>query len=141
MILDRYNEFASEQDLGSQAVGSVASTNVVDLNAEGDAKTEEPFLHILCKEDVASAGAATVQFALQTDSVEAFSSPTTLWQSSAIAKATLVDGYWVARLRLPQGCERYLRVYYTVGTADLTAGKFDAFLSWDDQDVTFPNAT
>lgn len=127
MIIDRYNEFSDAQAVTS--TGDTASTNVVDTFGGGDALGEEIYLHIKVNEAVTSAGAATVQFVLQTDSDEAFGSATDIYTSAAIGKATLVAGHNAVRVRIPSGCERYLRVKYTVGVAALTAGKFDAFLS------------
>lgn len=128
MIIDRYNEFSDAQVVTTSA----ASSNVVDLKAPGAFESKPVFLHIQVADGVTASGAATVTFALQTDSDEAFGSAETLWTSSAIGKATLVDGHEVVRLALNGlALERYLRVYYTVGTGPLTAGAFDAFLSPD----------
>lgn len=126
MLIDTLNEFSD-----SQAVtASAASTNVIDLGAaRNQAIGEELYLHIKCVEDATAAGAATVTFALQVDDNASFSSASTIYTTAAIGKATLVDGYEVVRVRVPKGTERYMRVYYTVATGPLTAGKFDAFLS------------
>lgn len=137
MILDRFNRFSDEQDLGSLAVGSVASTDVVDLGAAGDAIGKEMYLLVRVKEAFTSAGSATVNFILQTDALAAFGSPKVLWQSGALAKATLVDDYRVALIRIPQGCEAVLRMYYTAAVADLTAGKVDAHLVAGPQENDF----
>ncbi len=129
MILDSLNEFSDAQVMSTAGTGATASTNLIDLNAEGDAYGNELYLIIGITTAVTSGGAATVQFKLETDDNAAFSSAKELWASSAIAKATLVAGYQVCAIRIPAGCERYLRVTYTVGTAALTAGVFDAFLT------------
>ena len=52
---------------------------------------------------------------------------------AAIAKATLVAGYNVLRIRIPKGVQRFIRLTYTVGVAVLTAGQFDANLVMDVQ--------
>jgi hypothetical protein len=130
MIIDSYNEFSDAQ--AETTVAAHASTNVIDLGAAGDAEVRRLRLHILTQTAVTSDGAATVQFKLETDDNASFSSATTLWDSGAIGKATLVQGYrptGQAGLPLPSGCERYLRVTYTIATAALTAGKFDAYLA------------
>lgn len=131
MIIDRLNEFSDAQ--AETTVAAHASTNVVDLGSTSKAIEAKPFyLVIKVNTAVTSSGSATVTFALETDSDEAFGSATTLWASSAIAKATLVQGYQVVRLALNGlALEQYLRVKYTIGTAVLTTGKFDAFLTFD----------
>lgn len=128
MIIDRFNEFSNAQAV----TVSAASTNVIDLGTAKKIEGKPLFLHIKVDTSATASGSATVTFALQTDSDEAFGSATTLWQSAAIGKATLVAGYQVIRLDLlGLSLEQYLRVYYTVATGPLTAGKFDAFLSPD----------
>jgi hypothetical protein len=74
-----------------------------------------------------SAGeAATLTIALQSDDDVAFGSATTLYSTSAIAEATLAAGYQIF-LPIPLNVsERYLRVYYTVGTEDFTGGTISA---------------
>ena len=128
MIIDRFNEFSDAQAVTATA----ASTNTVDLNAAGKIEGKPYYLHIKVNTTATADGAATVTFALQTDDNTGFSSATALWTSAAVAKATLVAGYEVIRLPINGlALERYLRVYYTVGTGPLTAGKFDAFLAPD----------
>jgi hypothetical protein len=80
---------------------------------------------------VAAAGAATVNFKLETDDAEDFSASVLLAFSGAIAKASLVAGFDAWRLALPIGAKRYGRLYYEVGTGPLTAGKFTAALVKD----------
>lgn len=127
MIIDRFNEFSD-----AQAVTASAASNVVDLLAAGAIEGKPMYLHIKVNDGAAASGSATVAFALQTDSAEAFGSAVTLWSRAATAKATLVDGYEVVRLPINgMALKRYLRVYYTVASGPLTAGKFDAFLSAD----------
>lgn len=115
---------------------ATASTNVLDMAAARDVSKGQPlYLNIVVNTTVAaSGGAANVTFALITDDNVSFSSGTTLWTSAAIAKATLVAGYRVIRMSLPENCERYLKVQYTPDTNDLTSGKFDAWLSIDVDD-------
>lgn len=127
MILDAKLKFSD-----SQAVTVTAdSTNVLDLQAAGDALGEENlYLAIQTKAaDVAAVGAATVTFDLVTSVDEAFSSPITLYSSGAIGKAALTKNKSIIKLPLPIGVKRYLKVVYTVATGPLTAGAFDAFLT------------
>lgn len=131
MILDKGNLVSSAQAVTSSA----GSTDVIDLSqarAIGDGEELEFFVNV----DTAAtaAGAATVTFQVQTDDNSAFSSPTTLIQTDAIPKATLVAGYQI-KIPLPDGAtpERYLRLYYSVATGPLTAGAFTAGLVLDAQ--------
>lgn len=93
---------------------------------------------------VTSAGAATVQFQLlgnATDSTFA-SGNVILADSGAIAKATLVAGYRVLAVKIPRsawasyekqnaGPLRYYAFQVIIGTAVLTAGSFNAWLTTD----------
>lgn len=132
-LLDSLNEFSD-----AQAVTASAISNVIDLlpaaiggNVLTDIGANDGlYLTILVQTTATSAGAATVTFSLESDSTaDLATSATVHWTSAAIPKATLVAGYKVITIQLPYGAyERYLGVRYTVATADLTAGKFDAFL-------------
>lgn len=140
MILDKQEEFSDSQAVTVTAI----STNVIDLTQGTTGLTtidigtgESVQLVIQVDTAATAAGAATVQFSLESDSTtDLATSPTVHWQSSAIAIATLVAGYEVARLKLPSlpgPYERYLGVRYTVATGPLTAGAFSAFLVKDSQ--------
>lgn len=112
---------------------ATASTNVYDTLGPAPAdlgKGEELWLVASVNTTVeASGGAANVTFAVQTDDNESFSSATTLFTTAAIAKATLVAGYRIFAIRLPVNCERYIRALITPDTNNLTAGKFDIYLT------------
>lgn len=130
MIQDKELMFSDAQAKATGVFDSTAafdSTNVVDLGAAGDARGQELYLVIGVDTAVQSAGSATVDFSLQTSADN--SSYSTLFSTGDIAKAALVAGANVAKVKLPLGVKRYLKVVYTVGTAALTAGKFDAFLT------------
>lgn len=114
----------------AQAVtGSSASTSVVDTLLAGDALADELYFVADVNTTATSGGASTVTIALQTSDDEAFGSYTTLLQTGAIAKASLVAGYNCIKTRVPSGALRYLRVYYTVATTNLDTGKFNALLT------------
>jgi hypothetical protein len=115
----------------AQAVtASAASTNYIDLGAAGDAYVSS-WLVVQVREAATASGSATVDIDIQCDDNTSFSSATSLYKVSAVPKATLVANYEAIKVRIPQGCERYLRVYYTVATGPLTAGTFDAFVVSD----------
>jgi hypothetical protein len=54
------------------------------------------------------------------------------YSTAAIPVASLVAGYLVCAVKLPSGSyERYLGLWETVATANVTAGKINAFLTSD----------
>lgn len=87
-------------------------------------------LFIQITDAVTSGGASTTQFVLQKDDNVLFSSPTDVWDSGALAKATLVDDYVVVDRLLSDfawqetavGAKTWLRVKQVNAVAALTAG-------------------
>ena len=125
MYIDRQNLFGQDQAV----TASAASTDYIDLGAARDIGNGERLeILVLCTQDATAAGAATVTVALQSDDNSSFSTPINLVLSDAISKASLVAGVEVLRVAVPYGTERYLRLFYTVGTGPLTAGKFTSGL-------------
>lgn len=115
------------------------SDNIIDLGANGAdyGALKEAHIFVRVNETVTSGGAATVAAKLQ-DSADASS-----WADvnnvaiTATGKATLVSGYYMIRAKLPRDLRRYLKIVYTIGTAALTAGSFDAWIDpFGDPDVT-----
>lgn len=144
MILDDRLEFCDAQALNTGAAGSYLIGDVVDTGGDGLNDVEDLYLVINVDTAVTSAGAATVQFHLCSDAQAAIATDTTAtyhWSSPAIPKATLVAGYYVAKVELPKGTyERYIGILQTTGTAALTAGKVNAFLTNDPVTwKSFPN--
>lgn len=137
MILDERNEFADATALSTAATGRALVGDVIDLGAAaGDIGNGGPvYLVIQVDTAVTSAGSATVQFELASDAQAAIAvdgSASVHYTSAAIPKATLVAGYMAAAVVLPMGTyERYLGIIQNVGTAALTAGKINAFLTDD----------
>lgn len=137
MTLDKENLFSEDQAVygANYANAAVASTNVIDLGND-DAKVQAlnekgGQLFIQVTDTFAGDDGTSVKFTLQSDDDEAFGSATTLVESAAIAKATLVEGYQV-KLALPEINEQYVRLLYTtVGT--FTAGKVMAGIVLDRQ--------
>lgn len=114
------------------AIGDTASTNVYDAggaNGQGDAgQTQENlWANALINTTVTSAGAATVQAVLQDSADNATFADVVAGPVVALANA--VAGAVLLQLQPPPGMRRYWRIAYRVGTAVLTAGKFDAYLS------------
>jgi hypothetical protein len=104
------------------------STNIIDLGSIGEvAKGRNLKLVIAVNTAVTSDGSATVTFSLQSCATVG-GSYTTHYSTPAIAKTALTQGALVLAMPLPEGLKRFVKVVYTIGTAALTAGKFDAFL-------------
>lgn len=133
MILDERNEFADATALGTSGTGLQLVGDVIDTGGDGINDVDNLYLVVQVDTAVTSAGAATVDFKLASDAQAAIAtdgSATVHFSSGAIAKATLVAGYYVAKVELPKGTyERYVGILADVGTAALTAGKINAFLT------------
>lgn len=125
MILDKELVFSDAQD--ETTVADHTSDNIVDLTTAGDA-IDSLWLEVGVHTAATSDGNATLTVALQTSVDDAFTSPITLLTTAAIGKADLTKGAKLIQTRIPMGCKRYLRVLYTIGTAVLTGGKFNAYL-------------
>jgi hypothetical protein len=151
MIMDKELLFAD--GTWAPTTGANVSPNVLDVGPLGtpvgigssanlgrDLGQGEPMWWIVqVITTVTSAGAATVAFVLRSAANAALTTtPIDLVSTPAIAKATLVAGY-AFKVRLPSapvgvtGWQRYVGVVATVGTADLTAGKFESMLVKDEQ--------
>jgi hypothetical protein len=136
MIFDERTEFAdatalSTSGTGRQLVGDVIDTSITRDLGDG----EDLYLVIQVDTAVTSAGAATVDFELSSDasaSIATDGSATVHSSTGAIGKATLVAGYKHV-MALPRGAlyEQFVGIVANVGTAALTAGKVNAFLTKD----------
>lgn len=145
MIIDKNLQFA-DGTWAPTATGDNISPNVVDMGPLGGSPSantgrdlgegEEMLLVITVKTAVTSAGAATVDFQLVTDSSAGMGSKSELIGTGAIAKATLVAGYQI-KLKPPiGGYKQYLAVNASIGTAVLTAGAFEVELVKDKSNNT-----
>lgn len=122
MFIDKELELSSAQAV----TASAASTNIIDLGAAGEEGFSGKHIVITVTEAATAAGAATVVFSLEKDDNSSFSSAVAVHASAAIGKAALVVGYELI-IPIPFGLdEQYMRMYYTVATGPLTAGKFTA---------------
>lgn len=134
MIIDSRNEFCDATALNTGAAGTYLIGNQIDLGAANNVNdVDDLYLVVGVDTAVTSTGSATVQFHLASDDSAAIAtdgSATYHWSSAAIPKATLTAGYYVTRVELPKGdYERYLGILQTTGTAPLSAGKVNAFLT------------
>ena len=133
MILDERTEFC---DATSAAIniGNAIIGDVVDLGATPtlrDLGNGEP-LYLVIQVDTAFAGASgVVTFDLVSDSAAALTtSKTTHVSTGGIAVATLVAGYTkIIALPTEVAYERYLGLWETVATTNISAGKINAFLT------------
>lgn len=108
------------------------STDIIDLSSVRDVGAGEPLeLFVNVNSALLSAGASTLTVALQTDTAVGFGTAVTLLTTPAIPKATLVQGYQPIKQKLPEGIQRYIRLVYTVATADFTGGTITAGLNLD----------
>lgn len=137
MILDERNEFADATALSTAGTGRALVGDVIDLGGTSQDIGNGQQLYLVIQVDTAvtSAGSATVQFELASDASASIATDGTAsvhYTSAAIAKASLTAGTVVAAVALPNGTyERYLGILANVGTAALTAGKVNAFLTTD----------
>lgn len=136
MIIDKRNEFCDATALDTGGTGLALIGNVIDLGAAGRDMGNGTPLYLVIQVDTAvtSNGNATVEFHLVSDAQAAIAvdaSATVHAKTADTAKATLVAGYRFV-MALPAeypAYERYLGILQNVGTAALTAGKVNAFLT------------
>lgn len=135
MIFDNFNEFCDATS-AILNVGNAIIGDVIDTGAAPTLKglgVGEP-LHLVIQVDTTFVGAtATITFDLKSDSTaDLATSATTHATTGAIPVATLVAGYTrVIPLPLDFTFERYVGLWETVATANVTAGKINAFLARD----------
>lgn len=140
MILDELLEFADATALAT-GTGAAQCGDVIDLGAvpQDFGLGKAMYLVVQVTTAVTSAGAATVQFELVSDAAASMTVATASRHimTEAIGKASLVAGYGLVFSLPPNGgpepYERYLGIVSTVGTAALTAGAINAFLTFDPQ--------
>ena len=134
MLLDSTQLYSDDQAITATAV----STNVIDHGLIGSttrarelAKGNPIRLMILVHIALLAAGAATLDFKVETDDNSGFSSATTVVSTGPIAKALLVIGFRPAINFLPEGLEQFSRINYVVATGPFTAGALTAGLLYD----------
>lgn len=110
----------------SLSSGSGAS-DVIKTDVKGDAYNA---LWLVIRSIAAAAGGTSVVVKLQTASDEAFTSPKDLFVSPAILTASLTENTELAKVRLPLGCDKHLRLKYEA-TGTFTAGTVEGYLTPD----------
>lgn len=117
--------FSDKQSLIKDSTGDIVSTNTIDFAAvkPDPGMGRSVFLNIAVTTGVAG---GTVNFVLK-DSADD-STYDAVYETGAIAAASLPAGTKVLRMALPEGVRRYLKMVYTVGTSATTAGAVSAWL-------------
>ena len=101
--------------------------DVIETGFKGDAYVG---LWLVVRGIEAGAGGTSVVVKLQTASDEAFSSPADLFTSGPIALADLTEDTEHVKVRMPLGCDKYLRLKYEV-TGTFTGGTMEGYLTPD----------
>ena len=131
-MLDINTKFSAAQAVTS--TGDTASTNVYDAGRAESSDiglNDELWFNVICSTTATSGGSATVQAVLQ-DSADNSTFADAL-VGAVLPVASVKQGAVLLQACPPLGLRRYTRIVYRVGTAALTAGKFDAFVSIDVQ--------
>ena len=131
MIVDNNLYMSDAQAITASAASSKSLDMVNALRNVGGGEPVELVVQV-ASALLASGGAANLTVALQ-DSADN-SSFATVVSGPAVAKASLVAGFELLRIRLPAGLRRYIQVYYTADTNDFTSGTVNAYLVLDRQD-------
>jgi hypothetical protein len=128
MIIDGFLVLSDAQAVTSSA----ASTDYVDTLAAGDAIAPGARVKVQVNTAFTTGDSATLTVALECDDNASFTSAKTLVTTSALA-VTSIDaaGDSVLDVVIPAIAERYIRVYYTVGTGSFSAGNIDARIVLD----------
>lgn len=133
MILDERSEFCDATS-AVLAIGNAIIGDVMDLGATPVLRDigNGYDLYLVIQVDTTFVGAtSTTSFDLVSDSAAALTtSKTTHVSTGAIPVASLVAGFTkIIPLPVEATYERYLGIWETVATANVTAGKINAFLT------------
>jgi len=136
MFIDKFLQVSDEQAV----TASAASTDVIDFGqANPNVGMDDRSKMVITVDTAATAdGAATVTFSVQDSANNSDFADVAV--TAAVGKATLVAGHQIV-IPMPTKLRRYCRVYYTVATGPLTAGKFSAqVVTGIQQNVAYPDA-
>jgi len=146
MILDQRTELADAVSLNTGAAGTYLVGNQIDLSVARDiGNGQQLYLVITVDTGIEAGSAGTVQFVVASDAQAAIATdgsatvhntspafPT----SSTTDTTTLIPGVVLFAVPLAlegNAYERYLGILQVTGTAAITAGKINAFLTTDVQ--------
>lgn len=145
MILDERNEFADATSVAG-AAGTALIGDAIDLGGSNrDIGNGQPlYLVIQAETEIITGGTAgTIEFQLASDAQAAIatdgsatkhvSTGSIVTDDAAANDSRLNAGNYIYVGVLPQGAlyERYLGILAVIGTTTVTAGKINAFLTWD----------
>ena len=136
MYIDKALQVSNEQAVTVTA----ASTDSIDFGQANPnvGMDDRSKMVVTVDESAAAAGAATVAFSVQDSADNATFADVAA--TAAIGKASLAAGQQVV-IPMPTKLRRYCRVYYTVATGPLTAGKFSAqVVAGIQQNVPMPDS-
>jgi hypothetical protein len=127
-MIDSKNKFSD----GQAITASAASETVLDIGAAApNIGAGSPLIIRFIVEETFDSDndTATLTIALQ-DSATDFGGTHVLAQGEehAISATTLIKGCYLPEFRIPDECLQFLRLYYTVGTENFTAGKLTAWI-------------
>lgn len=140
MMKDTLGQFCSALALPTSGTGYFNVGDQIDTSIIRDIGRGKPPIYLVTLVNVAitSGSSATVQFILASDSVTPprtdGTSENLHYTSPAIAKATLVAGYFATRVAVPLEppvYARYLGLQINVAVAALTGGSITSFLTLD----------
>jgi hypothetical protein len=127
MIIDYSNTFADGQSLIKDITElATGDSTILDLVKAGG-MYKEGFLFIRIGDAQVGATSKTL-FELRTSSDNFNSIDVLLWSSGAIGVADLTKDTIIAKVPMPLGILRYLKVKFTVSVVDTTGGTFDAMI-------------
>ncbi len=104
-----------------------ASSDTFDIGLAGYGPGTPIRLKCIINTAFTSDGAATLAIAVYSGATDG-STTLTLYSLGATAKASLTKGATLIDMVLPANTMRWLKVTYTVGVADMTAGALSTYL-------------
>ncbi len=119
MLTDAALMFSDGQNI--TGTGSLASTNVIDMQQARDIERSGKNLRLVSEVTVSLAGGTSIAVVLQQSAAAAMSSPDTLYTGPTVALASAVAGAKLCDTRVPSpapnSAKRFWGVFYTlVGT-------------------------
>lgn len=129
MYIDKQLVMSSAQAITATA----ASTSVIDLGLGDIGKSQDQAPWLFVRTIAAFNTLDSLNIKLQTSVDEAFTSPIDLPIQATVLLAALTANTEQIKARLPIGCKRYIRMYYTVAGSNPSTGTIDAFLAEDVQ--------
>ena len=123
MIIDANTFFSVNQAI----TGDAWSTDHVDLKAEGDSVGMPPVIVIQCTEVFNTLTSLDISLKCHEDT--GFSTGTKTLATFNVLLAGLTANTILGYIRIPPGCERYLKLYYDVQGSNPSTGKITSFVA------------